>query len=265
MSCTYEAVKESGLLLSLDTAEETDDGDDAVEGDGLERLGHRVGTADFKNVLHTTAAGGKLLCLLAPVGDILVVDNVISTQGLELVAFGSGRGSRNNLRASRFRELHGKHAHAASTLGKNPVTGLETTALQAVKSVPRRETGAGESAALQEIEVGGHADEALLVEGAVLPESAIDGATHASADAVQVQGACEVTLVKESEDLVAFLEAGDAGADGFNYTGTVGGRDNRSAQGEWVKAFDDGEVAVVERGAVDWVLLAAFVRRVIGW
>jgi hypothetical protein len=36
---TYQAVQESRLLLALDAAEETDDGDDAVEGDGLEGLG----------------------------------------------------------------------------------------------------------------------------------------------------------------------------------------------------------------------------------
>jgi hypothetical protein len=36
---TYQAVQESRLLLALDAAEEADDGDDAVEGDGFEGLG----------------------------------------------------------------------------------------------------------------------------------------------------------------------------------------------------------------------------------
>lgn len=36
---TYEAIEESRLLLALDAAEETDDGDDAVEGDCFEGLG----------------------------------------------------------------------------------------------------------------------------------------------------------------------------------------------------------------------------------
>jgi hypothetical protein len=61
-----------------------------------------------------------------------------------------------------------------------------------------------------------------------------------------------VALVEEGEDLVAFLEARDAGSDGFDYTGTVGGGDDRGAQGEGVEAFDDGQVAVVEGGGLDW-------------
>jgi hypothetical protein len=35
---TYQAIQESRLLLALDAAEEADDGDDAVEGDGFEGL-----------------------------------------------------------------------------------------------------------------------------------------------------------------------------------------------------------------------------------
>ena len=37
----YQAIQESRLLLALDAAEETDDGDDAVDGDGFEGLGLR--------------------------------------------------------------------------------------------------------------------------------------------------------------------------------------------------------------------------------
>jgi len=217
---------------------------------------HRVRTANFKNMLHTTATRGKLLGLFTPVRDLLVVNNVVGAQSFELVALGSRRSSRNDLRASGLGELHSEHAHTASALGKNPVTRLEATALQSVKAVPRRETGAGESAALQEIEVGRHADETLLVEGAVLLQGAIDGTADAGGDAVEVQRAGKVALVEEGQDFVAFLEAGDARADGFDYAGTIGGGDDWGAKGEGVEAFDDGEVAVVERGAVDWVVLA---------
>ena len=37
----YQAIQESRLLLALDAAEETDDGNDAVEGDGFEGLSLR--------------------------------------------------------------------------------------------------------------------------------------------------------------------------------------------------------------------------------
>lgn len=73
-----------------------------------------------------------------------------------------------------------------------------------------------------------------------------------------------MALVEESQDLVAFLEAGDARANGFDHTGTVGGGHDWGFEGEGVKSFDDGKVAVVERGAVDWVVLAGLVLRVIG-
>jgi hypothetical protein len=272
---TYEAIQESRLLLAFDAAEEADDGDDAVEGDCFEGLGlrgyfvsgsllwtcqngkdnthHGVRSADFKNVLHTPSARRKLLRLLAPVLNLLVVDHMIRAQSLELLALGSRRSRSNNLRARRFRELHSEHAHTTSTLSKDPVTRLQAAALQTVKAVPRSQTGADERAALQEVEVGRHGDEAVLVVGAVLLQGAVDGAADARADALEVERAREVALVEEGEDFVALLEARDAGADGFDYTGTVGGGDDGDVQGEGVEAFDDGQVAVVEGGGVDWM------------
>lgn len=196
-------------------------------------------------MLHTTTTRRKLLRLLAPVLNFLVVDHVVGAERLQLLALGRRRSRSNNLRASRFGKLHGEHAHTTSSLGQNPVTGLQAAALQTVKPVPGSETGADECAALQEIEVGRHGDEALLVESAVLLQGAVDHAADARLHGGVVQGAREVALVEEGEDFVAFLEASHAGADGFDYTGAVGGGDDRGAQGEGVEAFDDGEVAVV--------------------
>ena len=218
---------------------------------------HSVGAANFKNVLHTTATGGELLRLLAPVLNLLVVDHMIGSQRLELVALGRRRSSSNNLRARGLRELHSEHTHAASSLSKNPVTGLQAPALQSIKTIPRSKARADKSAALQEIEVGRHGDEALLVESAVLLEGAINGAADAGLDGDVIERAREVALVEESEDFVALLEAGHAGADGFDHTGAVGGGDDGGLQGEGVEAFDDGQVAVVERGGLDWVVLVA--------
>jgi hypothetical protein len=206
-------------------------------------------------VLHTASTRRKLLGLLAPVLNLLVVDDMIGAQRLELLALGSRRSRSNHLGASRFGKLHSEHAHTAGALGENPVTGLQAAALQTVQTVPRSQTGAHERAALQEIEVGGHGDEAVLVVGAVLLKGAVDGAADSRADALEVERAREVALVEEGEDFVALLEARDAGADGFDYTGAVGGGDDGDVQGEGVEAFDDGQVAVVEGGGVDWVVL----------
>jgi hypothetical protein len=224
---------------------------------------HSVRPANLKNMLHAASTRRKLLGLLAPVRNLLVVDHMIRAQRLELLALGRRRSGSNNLRARRFRKLHGEHAHTAGSLSKNPVTRLEAAALQTVQTVPRSEARADERAALQEIEVGGHGHEALLVVGAVLLQGAVDGAADAGADALEVERAREVALVEEGEDFVALLEASHAGADGFNHARAVGGGDDGHVQGEGVEAFDNGEVAVVEGGGVDWrVLLVRFNSRV---
>lgn len=95
----------------------------------------------------------------------------------------------------------------------------------------------------------------MLVESTVLLQGAVNGAADTGCDAVVVERASQVGLVEEREDVVAFLETGDAGADGFDHTGAVGGWDYAVALGEGVKAFDNGEVAVVEGGGVDWAVL----------
>ena len=72
----YQAIEVGGLVLAH-AADEADDGDDAVNGDGLERLRHGRGPADLDDVLHAGAAGRQLLGLLAPVGRLLVVDDMV--------------------------------------------------------------------------------------------------------------------------------------------------------------------------------------------
>jgi len=260
-----EALEESRLLLALGTTEETNDGDHAVERNGFEGLGHGVGSADFEDVLNTTAAGCELLGFLAPVGDFLVVDDVVGTESLELLALFGGGGGGNDLCASGFGELDREHADAASTLGEDPVTGLQTAALETVQAVPCSKTGASQGAALQEVEVGGHGDEALLAVGAILLESTIDGATNASSHGLVVQRASEMALVEQSEHLVALLEAGHARADSLDDTSSVRCGNNTGTESEWVETLDDGEIAVVERGAVDCQSsLALEVVRIVG-
>ena len=60
-----------------------------------------------------------------------------------------------------------------------------------------------------------------------------------------------MALVEQSEHLVALLEAGHARADSLDDTSSVGCRHNTGTESEWVESLDDGEITVVERGAVD--------------
>jgi hypothetical protein len=76
---------EVGRLVLAHAADEADDGDDAVNGDGLERLRHGSGSADLDDVLDADAAGRQLLGLLTPVGRLLVVDDVVGAVLLQLV------------------------------------------------------------------------------------------------------------------------------------------------------------------------------------
>jgi hypothetical protein len=177
-------------------------------------------------VLHAAAAGCELLGFLAPVGDFLVVDDVVGTESLELLALLGGRGGGDDFCAGGFGELNGEHADAAGALGEDPVTGLQAAALQAVQAVPGSETGAGQGAALEEVEVGRHGDETLLAVGAILLEGTVNGAANASSNGLVVQRAGEMALVEQSEHLVALLEAGHAGADSLDDTGSVRCRDD---------------------------------------
>lgn len=252
-----QALQERRLLLALGATEEANNANHAVDANRLQALRHRVRPADFKNVLHAAPAGRQLLRGLAPVRLSLVVNHVVRAERLELLALLRRRRGGDDFRTRRFGKLHGENADAARALRQHPVAGLERAALEPVQPVPRRQAGASERAALQEVEVGRHAHEALLVVRAVLAQGAVDRAADAGRDAVPVQGAGEVRLVEEGQDFVAFGEAGYAGPDGFDGAGAVGGGDHVGGLREGVEAFDDGEVAVVQGGAVDWVLLAS--------
>jgi hypothetical protein len=92
------------LFFSLDPAEETDDADDPVETDGLEGLGHGVGSTDLKDMLDPTIAS-DLFGSFTPVLVFLVVDNVVGTEGFHTLGFFGRRGSRDDFGSSGFGEL----------------------------------------------------------------------------------------------------------------------------------------------------------------
>lgn len=161
-----QSLEESRLVL-LHAADEADDGDDAVDGDGLQTLGHGLGPADLDNVLHAHAAS-ELLGLLAPVGHLLVVDDVVGAVRLERLGLGTGRCGCDDACACCFGELQGEHGDTACALGEDPLAGLESPALKTVQRIPSCQTSAAECAGLEVVQVLGRGDETLLVEDSVL-------------------------------------------------------------------------------------------------
>ena len=158
---------EEGRLVLCHAADETDNADDAVDGDGLQTLGHGLGPTDLDDVLHARAAS-ELLGLLAPVGHLIVVDDVVGAVRLECLGLGGGRCGCDDARARCLGELQGEHGDTACALGENPLPGLEGPALETVQRIPCGQAGAAECAGLEVVQVLGRGDETLLVEDSVL-------------------------------------------------------------------------------------------------
>lgn len=249
-----ESLEERGLVL-IHAADEADDGDDTVNSDSLERLRHCGRATDLDNVLHTDTAG-ELLGLLAPVGCLLVVDDLVSTVALEGLGL-RGRGcGRNDARTSSLGELKGEDGDTAGTLCKDPLTGLQRPALQAVQRIPCRQSSAGQCASLEVIQILGRSDETLLVEDTVLAQCTVNSAAEAGREGGSVEGASNVGLVEEGYDTVALLESCDAATDGLDDTSAIRAGNNTVLRGEGVLALGNDEVAVVEGCSVDWIVLA---------
>lgn len=126
-------------------------------------------------MLDAEAAGAQGLCLLAPVGGLFVVDDMVCTELLQQVCLLGRRGGGDNACAGGFCELQGEDGDAACSLGEDRLAGLQ--GLEAVEGVPSGQGSAGEGAGFEEVEVGGHVDEALLIEGAILAEGTVDYTT----------------------------------------------------------------------------------------
>ena len=93
------------VVLGLGTAQEANDGDDALHLDGVEALSEGARTADLDDVLNALAAGGQLAGRLAPVGVLGVVDDVVGAQLLEDLALLLGRSGSDDRRAGSLGKL----------------------------------------------------------------------------------------------------------------------------------------------------------------
>ena len=120
--------------------------------------------------------------------------------------------------------LQGENAHAAGTLGQNPVSRLHGVRYQSVKRIPGRDAGAAQCACLLEIERRRHGHQAVLVEASVLPERAVEATSQSGSQYGLGDAAAEVGLIEQGDHFVPGLEPSHLGADGFDQTGTVGTR-----------------------------------------
>jgi hypothetical protein len=244
-----KSVEQSRLLIASAT-NETDDGNDTFEADGLEGLLQGVGTTDFDDVVYTDSAG-DLLGGLAPVGVFLVVDDVIGTEGLEFVGLFLGGGGGDDSSTGCLCELEGEDGNTASTLGDDPVSGSQSLALETVETVPGSQTSAGERSTLDEVEVARQRNKTLLIVDTVLLEGTVDHTTSSSSDGLVVKRTGDMALVELSDDLVTDLEALDVLANRLDDTGTIRTRHDVVLLREGVAASRDDKISVVERGTVD--------------
>lgn len=243
-----QVLKETRLFLAW-AGNKANDGDEATDLDTGQALLHGRGAGNLDDVVNTDASC-QFLGLDAPFGSLAVVDDVVGAELLEELSLLIRTRCCDYPSASSLGELDSKDAHTAGALSEHPLTGSDLVVRSTVKSVPGGETGAGEGSGLDKVEVTGHGDKTLLVKGTDASESSVNGTSKASLYAQVIEGASDVTLVEEGNDLVAGLEAGDVLANGENGTSTIGAGDHVGDLRERVFAQRDDEIAVLGRALV---------------
>lgn len=95
----------------------------------------------------------------------------------------------------------------------------------------------------------------MFIEGAVLTQYAVDFAAEAGGEGLGVERSGEVALVEERDYFVAGLKSCDVLADAFDCAAAIGAGDYWEGMAEGVLAAGYEDVAVVQAGGVDLVLL----------
>lgn len=80
-----EGVQDAWLTLGTGTTQESDHADNSLKLDALEALSEGPAATHFDDIIHTSTLGSQLASSLAPVGVVLVVDNVVGSELLELL------------------------------------------------------------------------------------------------------------------------------------------------------------------------------------
>ena len=94
------------LCLRVHATNEPNNADDTLELHALEALLERSATTHFDNVVDTSSVRSQLASSIAPVGLGLIIDDMISTELLELLGLQGGRCGRDNCCTSGFGELY---------------------------------------------------------------------------------------------------------------------------------------------------------------
>ena len=120
-----------------------------------------------------------------------------------------------------------------------------------VQGVPRGDAGAREGGGLFVGEVFGETDDAFVMEEGVFGEHAIDVAAEGGFGFFCGERAIQPALHEDAADAVAYMDAGDAFANGDDLARAIGAWDARERHLRVVEALHDHEIAVVERDRVD--------------
>lgn len=103
--------------------------------------------------------------------------------------------------------LQAKNGNTAGSLNENSMARSQRP--QAIKGIPRRQTGAGKRRSLSRIEVLWRENEALLAEDAELAQRAIIYTSKTGLRGPDINIAVLMALVEQGHDIVALLEEGD--------------------------------------------------------
>lgn len=252
-----ECFKHARLTLVIDTSEETNDTDCALELDALQTLSKSSRATHFDNVVDTDVVGSQRASDFAPVGVRLVVNDMIRSKLLELLGLRIRGGRSNNSSSSCFSELfqgycqlvrcsslkyaanislktylQGKHANTARSLYQDDLTRLKR--VHTIQSIPTGESSARKGTRLDEVQIPGSPDQAIFVENTVLAQSTIKDTTETGFGAPRVDRTVLVVLIEQGHHLVAFLELGHFRPDLDDLAGTIGTGDNGQIEREGI-------------------------------
>lgn len=115
-----EGAQNGRLALGVGATNKANDVDESFKLDALETLLESAGTTDLDDVIHTNVVRGQSASDLAPVGVRLVVDDVVRSEFLQLLALFFRGGGRNNGGTGRFSKLHTQISFVAPWICDSP-------------------------------------------------------------------------------------------------------------------------------------------------
>ena len=133
--------------------------------------------------------------------------------------------------------LQSEHADSAGSLCEYSIARLQRLGFQPIKAIPRRQRCTRQRACLLEIQRYWHVDQSLLVKRSILTQCTIDLAAQPSVHNGSGDGSTKMSLIEQSQDLIAALEPSHACANGFNSAGSIGSGDDAISKGQRIFAL----------------------------